>query len=286
MSFLSLISGLFAKKKQTTTITNTASTIETPQIINTIKVNKSENKKELPQPNPVIEEEKSRLANCIYDLVVIDFETTGIKSPLEAIAKGTKHDEVLSVSIIDQDGNVLLHEYCKPKYRKTWAKAQEIHGISPAMVKDKQPFEDIFPKVKDILLRSKLVIAYNIAFELDFLFGYDVLCDFVGGKKLREAVVWGADPMLMYCGYKGIERWQKLTTVAKHFKFKYEAHDSLEDVKATLFCYRKIIDYINANADKAYIYKYGFTYDIDTGIKGCWIDRNTYEISDETLIKK
>lgn len=234
----------------------------------------------------LVSEEKERLSKCIYDYVVIDFETTGLKSPLEAFMRGVKHDEVLSVSVIDQDGNVLVNELCKPKNRKTWAKAQEIHGISPAMVKDKQPFEDIFPTVKEILLKSKIVLAYNIAFECGFLFGYDVLCDFVGGEKLREKMVWGSDPMLMYSGYKGVERWQKLTAAARHFKFKFEAHDSLEDVKATLHCYKKMIEYINANEEKEYIYRYGFLYDIDVGRKGKWLDMNTLEIKDESLLKK
>jgi len=234
----------------------------------------------------LVAEEKERLSKCIYDYVVIDFETTGLKSPLEAFIRGVKYDEVLSVSVIDQDGNVLANELCKPKNRKTWAKAQEIHGISPAMVKDKPPFEDIFPTVKEILLKSKIVLAYNIAFECGFLFGYDVLCDFVGGEKLREKMVWGSDPMLMYSGYKGVERWQKLTAAARHFKFKFEAHDSLEDVKATLHCYKKMIEYINANEEKEYIYRYGFLYDIDVGIKGKWLDMNTLEIKDESLLKK
>ncbi len=232
----------------------------------------------------IVENEIQRLNRCKYDLVVIDFETTGLKSPLHAFFNGVKYDEILSASIIDQDGNTLLHTLCKPKHHKTWAKAQEIHEISPAMVKDKPPFEAVFPKVKEILSSAKLVIAYNIEFELEFLWGYDAVCGFIGNGKIRENVVWGADPMLMYCAYKANERWQKLTTVAKHFKYKFDAHDSLEDVKATLFCYKKMIEFINANEGKDYIYKYGFLY--DRGIQGRWIDMNTYNITDESLIKK
>lgn len=225
----------------------------------------------------VVESEKSRIKNCIYDVVVIDFETTGVKSPLDA----EKYDEVLSVSIIDQEGNVLLDSLCKPKRRKTWAKAQEIHGISPSMVKDKPSFEELFPKVKEILYKSKLVIAYNIEFEISFLFGFDYVFGFPGGTKLRENVVFGPDPMLLYCGYRANERWQKLSTVAKHFKYKFEAHNSLEDVKATLFCYKKITEYVNTHHDKDYIIKYGYLY--EHGTKGEWMDLNTYNIKAEFL---
>ena len=68
-----------------------------------------------------------------YEKVVLDFETTGLSS---------KYDEILQVSAIDQDGNVLINEYCKPKSISTWEEAEAIHKISPAMVFDKKPFED------------------------------------------------------------------------------------------------------------------------------------------------
>lgn len=183
----------------------------------------------------LVGKELERLSKCKYDIVVIDFETTGIKSPMQ----GGKYDEILSVSIIDQDGAVLLHSLCKPEVRKTWAKAQEIHGILPSMVKNQPTFREIFPKVKEILMQSKIVLAYNIEFEMGFLWGYDLEFGIPGGEQLIQNVIWGPDPMLMFSAYKGTERWQKLSTAAKHFKYTFDAHDSLEDVKATLHCYKK-----------------------------------------------
>ena len=220
------------------------------------------------------EAELKRLENCKYDVVVIDFETTGLKSPFD----GEKYDEILSVSIIDQDENVLLNTLCKPKRRKTWAKAQEIHGISPSMVKNQPTFEEVFPTVKEILYKAKVVIAYNIPFEMKFLWGFDLELGKPGGTQLIQNVVWGPDPMLMYSAYKGNEKWQKLSAVARHFKFEFSAHNSLEDVKATLHCYKKLLEYVEDNPDKDYIIKYGFLY--DDGKKGEWIDYNTYTIRD------
>ena len=185
------------------------------------------------------EKELQRLNSCEYDLVVIDFETTGLKSPLDS----EKYDEILSVSIIDQNEKVLLNTLCKPIRRKTWKKAQEIHGISPAMVKNQPSFEEIFPIIKEILYKAKVVIAYNIPFEMSFLWGFDLEFGKPGGTQLIRNVVWGPDPMLMYSAYKGVERWQKLSTAAKHFNFDFSAHDSLEDVKATLHCYKKLLEY-------------------------------------------
>ena len=138
---------------------------------------------------------------------------------------------------------------------------KEIHGISPAMVKNQPSFEEIFPMVKEILYKSKLVIAYNIEFEMNFLWGFDLTFGKPGGTQLIKNVVWGPDPMLMYSAYKGTERWQKLSSAAKHFKYQFNAHDSLEDVKATLHCYKKLIEYVKNNPDKDYIIKYGFLYE-------------------------
>ena len=39
-------------------------------------------------------------------------------------------------------------------------------------------------------------------------------------------------------GYK----WQKLTTAADYYGYEYNAHDSLEDVKATLYVYKKMLE--------------------------------------------
>lgn len=258
------------------------------EYINSLIVKKrqqAEQKKleQLRKQEEVVKSEQKRLEQCKYDLVVIDFETTGLKSPLDTFMTDGKYDEILSVSIIDQDGNVLLDSLCKPQNRKTWAKAQEIHGISPAMVKNQPSFEELFPTIKEILLKSKMITAYNIDFELKFLYGFDVVFGFPGEVKLRDSIVWGPDPMLMYCAYKGNERWQKLTAVAKHFKFNFEAHNSLEDVKATLYCYKKLIEYATENTDKDYIIKYGYIY--DNGNKGKWLDLTTYKIADETLLK-
>lgn len=233
--------------------------------------------------NKIIQQEQARLKQCEHDLVVIDFETTGIKSPMETFITGGKYDEILSVSIIDQDGNILLNSLCRPELRKSWSKAQEIHGISPAMVKDKPTFAELFPLVKEILLKSKIVIAYNIDFERQFLYGFDAEFDFPGDKKIREQIVWGPDPMLMYCAYRGNEKWQKLSTVAKHFNFSYEAHDSLEDIKATLYCYKRILEYVKSTSDKEYIIKYGFLYEDDR--KGEWIDVYSYNIEDVSKIR-
>ena len=48
------------------------------------------------------------------------------------------------------------------------------------------------------------------------------------------------DPMHMYANYIGSDRWIKLSEATKSFGYSFNAHDSLEDVKATLFLYNKM----------------------------------------------
>ena len=100
-----------------------------------------------------------------YKKVILDFETTGLSS---------KYDEILQVSAIDQDGNVLINEYCKPKNISTWEEAEEIRGISRAMVLDKKPFEDYVEILSDILTNTAEIIIYNSDFEVGFLKKYGV----------------------------------------------------------------------------------------------------------------
>lgn len=215
------------------------------------------------QEKLALEEKKhERLSQCIYDYVVIDFETTGVNNN----CLHGRMDEILSVSIIDQDGKVLLSSLCSTSDRKTWKASESVHGITPSMVKGKPTFSELLPKVKEILYQAKEVIAYNIPFEMGFLWSYDGMNNFPGGSKIREMVEWGLDPMLMFSAYKGQLtsngeiKWQSLETAAKHFKYAYTAHDSLNDTKATLAVYKALLKYASENPDKSYILKYGKSY--------------------------
>lgn len=102
---------------------------------------------------------------CKYKKVVLDLETTGLDADC---------NEILQVSAIDQDGNTLINEYCKPKFLTEWHEAEQIHGITPEMVKDKKPFEYYIEKLSEILTKAEQIIIYNAEFELSFLEKYKV----------------------------------------------------------------------------------------------------------------
>lgn len=161
--------------------------------------------------------------------IVLDFETTGLSH---------EEPEVLQVSVINDKGETLISGYCRPERATSWEPAQTVHGISPEMVKDCPTFrEGYLPKLLELIENVAAVVAYNAAFEREVLRYYGV-----------EPVTAFIDPMLMFAEVYGDwndyfqdYRWQKLSTAASYYGYEFEAHDALEDVKATRFVFEKMI---------------------------------------------
>ena len=163
--------------------------------------------------------------------VVLDFETTGINMYHD--------DEVVQVAIINQDDEVLINELCKPKRHFSWSNAQRVHGISPSDVKDKLSFEDYINVVKDIFDNCEFIVCYNTAFEQGILKNYGVD---VEKYKFRDPMKEFA-PIYGEMGNRGRYKWKSLTVCAEYYGYEFTAHDALEDVKATRFCFEQIEAY-------------------------------------------
>lgn len=157
-------------------------------------------------------------------IATIDFETTGLKAG---------EDEVLQVSIIDENYNVLLNVYCRPNNKGSWEDAQAVHGITPLMVANELPFERYVPTVLDILSKADKVIAYNAAFEDSYLKAYGIEVD---PEKWIDPMIMFAEIYGEWNERRGSYKWQSLTKCATYYGYEFKAHDSLEDVKATLYC--------------------------------------------------
>ena len=165
---------------------------------------------------------------------VIDFETTGLNYDF----RRPPIDEIISVAIIDQDENVLLNTYCNTVKIKSWYEAQRIHGISPADVKGYPTFVEIMPQVIEILSSYDYVISYNVPFEKFFLENYAHL--YTPTDFSIHKINWGEDPMEMFRDYVGSKRYKKLEEATDHFGYNFNAHNALEDTKATLYIYNAI----------------------------------------------
>lgn len=152
-------------------------------------------------------------------LIVIDIETTGLD-----VAK----DEILQISIIDGNYSTLLNEYCKPEHITFWDEAEAVHGITPEMVKDKASFYHHVDDVQQMISFAERIIVYNgTDFDLKMLQKYGIHIDYTKAYDLMLEVD------------KEYRKWFKLVDLAHYYGYEFKAHDSLEDTKATLYCYYK-----------------------------------------------
>lgn len=161
--------------------------------------------------------------------VVFDIETTGLNP---------KINEILQFSAINEKGEVLLNTYVQPVKAKEWKEAEKINGITYEMVKDAPGFDEIRKEVQTIFDSADELIAYNGSFDMEFLEK--------NGVNINQKIPY-YDVMKAFAHYYGEwsdswgeYKWQKLSTCAAFWGFKFEAHDSLEDVKATLHAYNRL----------------------------------------------
>ena len=163
------------------------------------------------------------------NMIIFDTETTGV----------TENDEIIQLSIIDGKGKTLVNEYVHPYWKQEWIAAARVNGITPETVKNALYPHDLIPKVKGIFEAADLLVAYNNTFDLAFLkrWGISTL-----GKKQYDVMLAFAEEYGEWNEYFGNYKWQKLSKAAAYYGYKFKAHDSLEDVRATLYVYNKMQD--------------------------------------------
>ena len=160
--------------------------------------------------------------------IIFDTETTGLSDT----------DELLQISIIDNNGTVLMDTMVRPYFHSSWVEAQRINGISPEDVEKAPYLHEILPELCAIFAKAKVCIGYNVKFDLAYINRAGVSTDHLN-------II---DVMLEFSSYYAEKNQQtkprrhKLTACADHFGFKWsgDAHNALHDAQATLFCYQSI----------------------------------------------
>ena len=92
------------------------------------------------------------------ETVYLDTETTGVSDD----------DEMVELTIIDDDGKPLINTLIKPKYHASWPGAQRVHGISPIDVRHAPTQDEISDKIREVV-KGKMVVIYNAPFDSKFL---------------------------------------------------------------------------------------------------------------------
>lgn len=174
--------------------------------------------------------------------LVLDTETTGLNS--------FEH-ELLEVSIIDTEGEVLYHSYVKP-CAEEWPEAQAVNGITPDIVRDAPTISQCREEISRVLSQASTIIGYNTFFDIYFLTSNGV--SFPCGVEVIDVMQLFAPIYGEWSETHGDYKWQKLSTCAAHYGYDWsshpgQAHDSLADCRATLYCYQKIMEETNAAID-------------------------------------
>ena len=163
--------------------------------------------------------------------IFIDTETTGLSH---------EHDEVLEISIINQDGDILLDTLVKPVKKATWPEAQAIHGISPESIAIVNPptLIELAPTIASILNEHDSAVVYNLDYDRPFILNAIHSDD----QDLKAGIDWQC-AMLEFANIYGEwdhrrdqYKWQKLTVAADHVGHEWQgqAHRALADCQATL----------------------------------------------------
>ena len=103
------------------------------------------------------------------------------------------------------------------------------------MVKEAPTFREVKKKIQEIFVCAKLVVGYNVKFDIEFVEAAGII---VPGTCF--------DVMVEFASYRaGIEgslyRKCKLTECAEYFNHSFSPHGSFEDAKATLHCFNSLI---------------------------------------------
>ena len=155
--------------------------------------------------------------------IIIDTETTGFH-PYDG-------DELLQVSIIDTDGNVLFDEYFKPQHRTEWKEAEQVNGISPEMVADRPAISEKISEINAIIENSDTIIGYNTQFDIGFLKANGAIVpDDLETVDVMEdfAKIYGE-----WNSARGSYKWQKLTRAAEYYGYDWSQRAETATVWAT-----------------------------------------------------
>lgn len=140
-------------------------------------------------------------------------------------------DEIISLSIVDINGEQLYDQKFKPVKHSSWLSASKVNNIQPSDVRNCPFYLDKLNEIQKIFDEAELIVGFNLKFDLSFL------------KDINITNKQQIDVMELYKKVKQIKRNHKLEIVAKHYGYTWEEakHTSLGDAKATIYCFNQLL---------------------------------------------
>lgn len=177
-------------------------------------------------PNYRHEREAIEWARAVLDqpdrYVILDTETTGVGND----------DEVIQIGVIKPSGEVLLDHLIRPAQKKyIHPKAQQVHGITMAMLLDKPSYEPISQLLASAV-EGRTIITYNAEFDRRLLIQ---TAGFAGGLVPPDP--WEC-AMLQYAQFVG--EWDDYRNKYRWQKLRGGDHTAVGDCKATLALIQEI----------------------------------------------
>lgn len=156
-----------------------------------------------------------------------DLELTGVYD----------HDEILSITIVDGYGELIMDTLVKPAKNKTWKRTEKIHGITPDMVVDAPMMDELAPRVREIFDNADHIIAYGVSTDYSHIkYIYDTEAE----REILHGKTWCAANEFVRYAHEHLPdlKHASLTDAMAVFGIEWEgiAHSSIAD---TLGC-RKV----------------------------------------------
>ena len=79
------------------------------------------------------------------------------------------HDEILSITIVNGFGELVMDTLVRPVRKKKWKDSEKIHHISPEMVQDAPTLEELIPEIKRIFADAEHLIAYGVSTDFSHI---------------------------------------------------------------------------------------------------------------------
>ena len=105
-------------------------------------------------------------------------------------------DEILSITIVDGFGELIMDTLVKPTHTSKWNKTEKIHGITPDMVQDAPTLAELTPRIKEIFAAADHIIAYGVSTDYSHIkYIYDTPAE---REALHDKVLCCANEFVRY----------------------------------------------------------------------------------------